>query len=121
MCSFGKTLPCFPHTVNGNLFRMHDSHLQAVSLEMPNVKLVLSAFTSMNPNFYWSLTSEMPDLVPKHCAQRLVMVNAGLQGGVPWLRNSCKSICPICKSEEEDNYHFLLHCKAMRPECDLFW
>ena len=63
----------------------------------------------------------MPDLVPKRRTQLRVMVNAGLQGGVSWLRNSCKSICPICKSEEEDNYHFLLHCKAMRPEFDLFW
>ena len=58
----------------------------------------------------------MPDLVPKRRTQLRVMVNAGLQGGFPWLRNSCKSICPICKSEEEDNYHFLLRCKAMRPE-----
>ena len=63
----------------------------------------------------------MPDLVPKRRTQLRVMVNAGLQGRVPWLRNSCKSICPICKSEEEDNYHFLLRCKAMRPEVDLFW
>ena len=63
----------------------------------------------------------MPDLVPKHHTQFRVMVNAGLQGGVPWLRNSCKSICPICKSEEEDNYYFLLPCKTMRPEFDLFW
>ena len=37
------------------------------------------------------------------------------------MRNSCKSIGPICKSEEEDNYHFLLRCKAMRPEFDLIW
>ena len=51
--------------VNSRLFRMQDSQLQAVSLEVPNVKLVLSAFTGMNPNFYWSLTSEIPDLVPK--------------------------------------------------------
>ena len=63
----------------------------------------------------------MPDLVPKRHTQLRVMVNAGLQGGVPWLRNSCKSICPICKSEEEDNYHFLLLSKATRPEFDLFW
>ena len=63
----------------------------------------------------------MPDLMPKCRTQLRVMVNAGLQGGVPWLNNSCKSICPICKSEEEGNYHFLLRCKAMRPEIDLFW
>ena len=100
---------------------MHDSQLQAVSLEVPNVKLVFSAFTGMNPSFYWSLTSEMPDLVPKRRTQLRVMVNAGLQGGVPWLRNSCRSICPICKSEEEDNYNFLLRYKAMRPEFDIFW
>ena len=99
--------------VNSRIFRMHDSPLQAVSLEVPNVKLVFSAFTGMNPSFYWSLSSEMPDLVPKRRTQLRVMVNAGLQGGVLWLRNSCKSICHICKSEEEDNYHFLLCCKAM--------
>ena len=68
---------------NNRPFRMHDSQLQAVSLEVPNVKLVLSAFTSMNPNFYWFLTSEIPDLVPKSIQLR-VMVNVGLQGGVPW-------------------------------------
>ena len=100
---------------------MHDSQLQAVNLEVPDLKLVFSAFTSMNPSFYWSLTSEMPDLVPKRCTQLRVMVNADLQGGVPWLRNSCKSICTICISENDDNYHFLLRCKAMKPEFDLFW
>ena len=100
---------------------MHDSQLHAVSLEVPNVKLVFSAFTSMNPSFYWSLTSEMPDLVPKRRTQLRIMADAGLQGEVPWLRNSCKSICSICKSEEEDNYHFLLRCKAIRTEFDLFW
>ena len=63
----------------------------------------------------------MPDLVAKSRTQLRVIVNAGLQGGVPWLRNSCKSICPICKSEEDENYHFLLRCKAMRHEYDLFW
>ena len=108
-------------TVNSQLFRMRDSPLQAVSVEVPNVKLVHSAFACMNPNFYWSLGSEVPDLVPKRRTQLRFMVNAGLQGGVPWLRNSSKSICPICKSEEEDNYHFLLRCKAMRPEFDLLW
>ena len=107
--------------VNSRLLRMHDSQIQAVSLEVPNVKLLFSAFTGMNPSVYWSSTSEMPDLVPKRRTQLWVMVNAGLQNGVPWLRNSCKSICPICKSEEGDNYHFLLRCKAMRPEFDLFW
>ena len=34
--------------VNSRLFRMHHSQLQAVSPEVPNVKLVLSAFASMN-------------------------------------------------------------------------
>ena len=67
---------------------MHDSQLQAVSLEVPNVKLVLSAFTGMNLNFHWSLTSKVPDLVPKRLTQLRVMVSAGFQGGVPWLRNS---------------------------------
>ena len=124
---FWKNSSLFPSyrkwksVVNSRLFRMHDSQLQAISLEVPYVKLVFSAFTSLNPSFYWSLTSEMNDLVPKRRTQLRIMVNAGLQGGVLWLRNSCKSICPICKCEEEDNCHFFLRCKAMRPEFDLFW
>ena len=63
----------------------------------------------------------MSDLVSKRCTQLRVMVNACLQGGVPWLRNSCKSICIIFKSEEEGNYHFLLSCKGMGTKFDLFW
>ena len=94
--------------VNSRLFRIHDSRPEAVGLEVPNLKLVLSAFTSMNPNFYWFLTSEMPDLVPKRHTQLRVMGNSGMQGGIPWLGNSCKSIYPISQSEEEDNYNFLL-------------
>ena len=71
---------------------------------MLNVKLVLSAFTSMNQNLYWSLTCEMADSVPMCHTQLRVLVNAGLQGGIPWLRNSCKSksqalhgLAPKCK------------------------
>ena len=93
--------------VNSRLLRTYDSQLQAVSLEVSTVKLVLSAFSSMNPKLCWSLTSEMPDLVSKRRTQLRVMVNAFLQGGVPWLRNNCKAICPMCKSDEEDNYQKL--------------
>ena len=94
---FWKNSSCFPQTINGihcqsQLLRMHDSQLQAVSLEVPNVKFVFLAFAGMNPNFYWTLTSEMPDLVLKCPTQLWDMVNAGLQGGVPWLKNSCKSM-----------------------------
>ena len=63
----------------------------------------------------------MPNLVPKCRTQLRILVNSGLQGGVLWLRTSCKSICPICISEEEDSYHFLLHCTAMRCKFYLFW
>ena len=46
---FWKNSSLFPSyrkwksVLNSHLFRMHDSQLQAVSLEVPNVKLVLSA------------------------------------------------------------------------------
>ena len=123
MCSFAKTVPCFPKLksiVNSRILKMHDSQLQAASLGVASIKLVLSAFASMNPNFYWPLTSEVPDLVLKCHVLLQVIVNAGLQGGVPWPKNSRRSICPICKSEKEDNYNLLLRCKAMRREFDLF-
>ena len=39
--------------VDSRLLRTHGSQLQAVSLEVFIVKPVLSAFTSINPKFYW--------------------------------------------------------------------
>ena len=92
---------------------MHDSQLQAVSFEVPNVKLVFSAFTSINPSFYWSLTSEMPDLEPKRRTQLQVIVNAGLQGGVPWLKNSCKSVHYGPSLEKISHFFFTISNKFL--------
>ena len=49
---FWKSSSLFPSYREWKSIVMHDSELQAVSLEVPNVKRVLSTFTSMNPNFY---------------------------------------------------------------------
>ena len=57
---FWKSSSLFPSyrkwksIVSSRLFRMHDSQLQAVSVEMPNVKLMLSAFASMSPNLIFT-------------------------------------------------------------------
>ena len=32
-----------------------------------------------------------------------------------------KDLCPLCKLESKDNYHFLFKCKIMKPEWDKFW
>ena len=75
----------------------------------------------MHPLQILALTSINPDLVPKFQTQLRLLVNAGLQGGPPWLRGTRKDLCPLCKLGTEDNYHFLLKCKIMKPEWDKFW
>ena len=107
--------------VNHRLFRAQDLEFSSVAFEKPAVKLVLTAFTNIKPIQYWSLTSKMPDLAVKFRTMLRVMVNAGLNGGIPWLVKSDKAVCPLCKDGVEDNYHFLLYCKIMMPEWDIFW
>ena len=45
----------------------------------------------------------------------------GKKGGPLWLWGTCKDLCPLCKLETEDNYHFLFKCKIMKPEWDKVW
>ena len=49
------------------------------------------------------------------------MGSHGLQGGIPWLKETDQAICPLCKSGTEDLTHFLLKCSALKDEWKFFW
>ena len=107
--------------VNCRIFKFERKAFATLALEKPIVDFTLSAFSSCTPCKFWELTSINPDLVPKFQTQLRLLVNAGLQGGPPWLHGTGKDLCPLCKLESEDNYHFLFKCKIMKPEWDKFW
>ena len=106
--------------VNCRIFKFEREAFATLALEKPIVDFTLSVFSSCTPRKFWELSIN-PDLVPKFQTQLRLLVNAGLQGGPPWLRGTGKDLCPLCKLESEDNYHFLFKCKIMKPEWDKFW
>ena len=59
--------------------------------------------------------------MPKIRTQIRLLVNAGLRGSAPWLQGTNDVICPLCKVEPEDNFHFMLRCNIMKPEWNKFW
>ena len=59
--------------------------------------------------------------MPKIRTQICLLVNAGLRGSIPWLQGTNDVICPLCKVEPEDNFHFMLRCNIMKPEWNKFW
>ena len=62
------------------------------------------------PAKFWSLSSLLPDLVPKFRTQIRLIGSFGLhnQGSVPWLKDLSEAVCPLCKAEVKDNIHFFL-------------
>ena len=49
------------------------------------------------------------------------MGSHGLQGGIPWLKETDQAICLLCKSGTENLTQFLLKSSALKDEWELFW
>ena len=59
--------------------------------------LTVSIFQSLPPHSFWYITSSFPDIVPKFRNQVRLMGSHGLQGGIPWLKETDKAIFPCVK------------------------
>ena len=100
--------------VNKKVYRYDKEKLLSYASESSN--LTVSIFQSLTPHSFWSITSSFPDLVPKFRNQIRLMGSHGLQGGIPWLKETHQVICPLCKSGTEDLTHFLLKGNALKDE-----
>ena len=49
------------------------------------------------------------------------MGSLGLNGGIPWLRNTKDTLCLICKQDNETLSHFLFVCTSFRRHFDSLW
>ena len=49
------------------------------------------------------------------------MGSLGLDGGIPWLKNTEGTLCFICKQENEALSHFLFVCISFRRHFDSLW
>ena len=67
-----------------------------------------------------TLADEYPDLVTRlHTQARLTGI-FGLNGSVPWLKDTEGALCFICKEDLENAYHFCLDCLSLKRILTLF-
>ena len=63
-----------------------------------HLSLLHQTFSEIWPINYWTITSSYPDLVPKLNIQLILMVDFGLQSGLPWLRKENIDKCLFRKT-----------------------
>ena len=107
--------------VNSKLFATDRSRIDSMALNDTSPCTYSSILKNTAPAKFWSLSSLFPDLVPKFRTQIRLIGSFGLQGSVPWLKDSSEALCPLCKAEVEDNIHFFFKCNSLKNEWDTFW
>ena len=106
--------------VNSKLFDPDRSRIDSMALNDTSPCTYSSVLKNTAPAKFWSLSSLFPDLVPKFRTQIRLIGSFGLQGSVPWLKDSSEALCPLCKAEVEDNIHFFLGAIHLRMNGTLF-
>ena len=75
----------------------------------------------MPPHHFWSLADEYPDLVTRMHTQVMLMGKFGLNGSIPWLKDTEGTLCFICTEDIENLDHFLADCPQLRENFDSIW
>ena len=76
----------------------------------PDIRVTQASFENMPPHHFWSSTDKYSDLVTRMHTQVRLMSNFGLNGSVPWLKDTKGALRFICKQDIENLNHFLLDC-----------
>ena len=67
-----------------------------------DMRVTQACFENMPPHHCWSLADEYPDLVTRMHTQVRLMGNSGLNGSVPWLKDTEGTLCFVCKEDIEN-------------------
>ena len=84
----------------------------------PDLYIVQACLENTQPRKFWSISEQFPDLVCCLHTQVRLMGSLGLNGGIPWLRNTEGTLCFICKQENQTLSHFLFVCISFRQNFD---
>ena len=87
----------------------------------PDIHIIQTCFENISPPDFWSLADEYPDLVTRLHTQARLMGNFGLNGSVPWLKDTEGALCFICKEDVENTYHSFLDCPQFKDNSDSVW
>ena len=98
----------------------NDSWLQFCD-NHPDIHIIQTCFENICPPDFWSLADEYPDLITRLHTQARLMGSFGLNGSVPWLKDTEGALCFICKEDVENTYHFFLDCPQFKKNFDSVW
>ena len=101
-----------------SLKMMHDCNSVAVIQTFIIFKPVLKIYLLQ---IFWSLADEYPDLVTRLHTQARLMGSFGLNGSVPWLKDTEVALCFICKEDVQNTYHYFLDCPQFKEKFDSVW
>ena len=87
----------------------------------PNMQIAQACLENVSSHKVWSISEQHPDLVSCLHIQTRLMGNFGLNGGIPWIRNTDGAICFLCKVDIGTVSHFLLDCPNFREHVDFLW
>ena len=87
----------------------------------PDIHIIQTCFENLSPPDFWSLADGYPDLVTRLHTQARLMGGFGLNGSVPWLKDTEGALRFICKEDVENTYHFFLDCPQFKENFDSVW
>ena len=123
----GSMILLFPPTSHGKLLciaKFENLKLTRgirLLLTTQNLHTAHDYLVNTPPRKLWSISEQFPDLVCCLHTQVRLMGNLGLNGGIPWLRNTEGTLCFICRQDNETLSHFPFDCTSFRRHFDSLW
>ena len=87
----------------------------------PDIHIIQTCCENMSLPDFWSLADEYPDLVARVHTQARLLGSFGLNGSVPWPKDTEGALCFICKEHVENTDHFFLDCPQLKENFDSVW
>ena len=72
----------------------------------PNIHIIQTCVENISPPDFWSLADEYADLVTRLHTQARLMGSFGLNGSVPWLKDTEGALCLFVKRMQEIPFTF---------------
>ena len=86
----------------------------------PDIHIIQTCFENISPPDFWSLADQYPDLVTRLHTQARLMGSFGLNGSVPWLKDTERALWFIGKEDVENNVTFFWIALSLKRILTLF-
>ena len=117
----GKAVSVLRHCLWDKIFDSERIASGSFCESHPNMRVAHSCLEDVSPFCFWSRADQFLDSVSRLDVQVRLMGNLGLNGSLPWLRNTDGAICFISKEDIEVWTHLFLDCFYFRNNFESLW